>query len=146
VGGRIVDTLNEMAEKSKEADADEVADKYRATISDLAARLISLTDEIALQHVSDHDPALLAHGDQKLVDANGLWIESMSNFTKRASEFGFEGAGPRELADLQDLIWKASVQGAIVIAVMQEVIVGRSLWSRKVYAFKRRLGRAKIQI
>ncbi len=112
----------------------------------LVPELIALSRRINMGHISDYDPAMLAHGDQRLIDANTLWIDSISTFTKRAGEFDFEAVKQEELKELQELVFKASVQGAIVLAVMQEVIVGRSWWSKKVYQTKRKLGWAKIEI
>jgi hypothetical protein len=112
----------------------------------LVQELVALSRRINMDHISDYDPAMLAHGDQRLIDANTLWIDAISTFTRRAGEFDFDGIKQAELGELQDMVFKASVNGAIVLAVMQEVIIGRSWRHKQIYRLKRKLGWAKIEI
>jgi hypothetical protein len=112
----------------------------------LGPELLKLVSEVYEQHRTDYDPGMMSHGDQKLIDVTALWIGSVGNFVKRAGEVDFMKMKPEEAAELRELVSKAAMQGAIVLAVMQEVIVGRTWVSKTWYRTKRRLGFNEIRL
>jgi hypothetical protein len=145
VGSRIAPTMAEAAARARES-GQGMSEQDRQELTRFGEELIALAEKIGDQHISDYDPAMMAHGDQKLIDANALWINSVSTFTVRAGEFNFAAEKKEHLAELQQLVWRASQQGAIVLAVMQEVIIGRPRWRSAVYRLARKFGRARIRI
>jgi hypothetical protein len=134
--------LTSMAESANAASEsnEDWPEENIVKLLELANELVFLTKQMHKQHGADYDTVMLAHDDQELIDSHALFMTSISGFILRAGELELRAVKQEELKELQQLIWVATINGAAVLAALQEVIMGRTWWSRTKYKIRRRLG------
>jgi hypothetical protein len=143
---KILTAMANLSVLAEGARAGRLSEEDHKEVTALSEQLVSLSQEVNEQHRSDYDPAMKAHGDQRLIDATTIWIGATPAFIVRAGNIDIVHANSEEISELQGLVSDASTYGALVLAVMQEVIIGRSWWNKTAYWAKRKLGWAEITI